>query len=208
MEQSQTNGKKQDDWPRILMIGCLVLALIFIVGVGGCTYFVYRMVPKTIGGAMNFTNQVMALETYFEDLRMQGWQVDNSQAQQYTGGVGSQASGQNPSVPEMLFIYKARENSGDEWIYYVWEMDMGPMTNSTNPFTTMSEISMVPRTQEALDVHEELGMELEDNFKLDAWVPPSTSSTGPTGGKSGKSGLGKKDLLEDEEEVIEDESEE
>jgi len=109
---------------------------------------------------------VVQIQGYFTNLQNQGWQVDDSQSNQPSGFGVEVETGQ-------LMIWKARESGDDDWGYYVWEFSMAdPQALEQGEWQAVFNLMVLPRTEEALDVHRELNLQLPDNFQMREWFPP------------------------------------
>jgi hypothetical protein len=128
------------------------------------------MMPM-VGGLLQALGNVGKINGYFEDLQNDGWEVDSSQSNQ-PSGFGAEVEAGTP------MIWRARETSDDEWIDYVWTF--GPRTGAAGngedqggtgqiDFMAMMDFELVPRTEAALEVHQELGLPLPDDFELEPW---------------------------------------
>ncbi len=139
------------------LIGCVILFVLGIIVVGGCVYCGYNI----FGGLFQ---SAIKIEGYFTELRNEGWIVDDSESNQPSGYGASVDSGQ-------LMIYKAKETEDDDWIYYVWEIPIPDGESSDADLSALLNLTIIPRTQAALEAHEELNLELPDDFELDEWSP-------------------------------------
>lgn len=155
---SQTCGKG-------CMVGCIVVVVLVILLGAGC-YIILRP-------AINMGMDVVKISTYFEELRADGWEVDDSDSNQ-PEGYGFNFEDNEPMV------WRARETADDDWIYYVWEVRFGEEGRRVpTGLQDIRNLSMLPRTEEALEVHEELGLALPDGFELeDPWEPPEDTDRG------------------------------
>jgi hypothetical protein len=153
--------------------GCLITgAILFVLAfvVGGC--FMY----KTGTAVMNssYMQGLTAIANYFENLKEQGWEVDDSQvramANAYRQPGGYQPGQAPPGGGE--FVWKARQNADSDWIEYKWTISIAPeFTDGPPPNFNMSKMMdmfmLVPTNQAAMDVHTQLGLPLPPGFKLD-----------------------------------------
>ena len=121
------------------------------------------------GGMFSSIGNIIKIQAHFEDLKSQGWEVDDSQSNQ-GGGYGGNVESGTP------MIWRARETPDDEWIDYVWEF--GPAdpeafedaeSGEDVNFSALMNWTLLPRTEAALEVHEELGLSLPDDFELEPW---------------------------------------
>lgn len=140
------------------LIGCIILFVLGIIVVGGCLYCGYNI----FGGLFQ---SAIKIEGYFTELRNEGWIVDDSQSNQPSGYGVSVETGE-------LMIWRAKENEEDDWIYYVWEIPIPDPESSDADLSALLNLTIIPRTEAALEAHEELDLELPDDFELDEWHPP------------------------------------
>jgi hypothetical protein len=144
-------------------LGVVLFLVLLIASCAGCTAFL-----GMFGGLFQAIGNVAKISSYFDDLESKGWEVDDSQSNQ-PSGYGSNVEAGTPMV------WRARENRNDEWTDYVWEL--GPADpeafrsleedGNMDNFKAAMNWVLIPRTEAALDVHEELGLPLPDNFELD-----------------------------------------
>jgi hypothetical protein len=157
-------------------LGCLGLVILlvlilFIATCAGCAGCMGGL-GQAFGGLWKSIGEVSKISKHFEDLKAQGWEVDDSQSNQ-PSGYGSNVEADVP------MIWRARENPDDEWTEYVWELSMPNVENlegkdssdmDWSDFANMFEMQLVPRTEAALEVHRELGLDLPDDFVLEPWA--------------------------------------
>lgn len=158
---------------KVCLITCLTCAalivlfvlLVTIMTCAGCAC----MSSGLFGGMFSSIGNIIKIQAHFEDLRSQGWEVDDSQSNQ-GGGYGGNVEAGTP------MIWRARENPDDEWIVYVWEF--GPadpeafenLEDEEMPdWSALMNWTLLPRTEAALEVHEELNLPLPDDFELIPW---------------------------------------
>jgi len=153
----------------ITCLSCLglmvLLAVIAFIGTcAGCAVFsgLFGGLWRSIGGTMKINN-------HFKQLEEQGWEVDWSQSGQ-SRGYGAEVEAGQP------MIWRARENPDDEWIVYVWELrpedpEALEKLGEEGEFdlSALGGWNLVPRTEAALEVHEELELPLPDDFELEPW---------------------------------------
>jgi hypothetical protein len=159
---------------KVCLISCLSCAalivlfvlLMFIMACASCA-----CMSSGFLGLFGAMGNVAKIQAHFDDLEAQGWDVDSSQSNQGAGYGSNVESG----VP---MIWRAREHADDEWTEYVWELaPIDPATGEiAQNFENMGWSQMmnltwflVPRTEAALEVQEELELPLPENFELQPW---------------------------------------
>lgn len=156
-------------------VGCVILMILF-VGVPliafscfGCAACAGAL--PMLSGIFQGVGNASKIGNYFNDLEDQGWEVDSSQSEQ-PQGYGASIDSEKP------MIWRARESEDDEWITYVWTFGTDPavierLGESEEPnwsdFGALFNFQLIPRTEAALEVHEELGLPLPDDFELVPW---------------------------------------
>lgn len=161
---SKTDSKSQTN---TCLKGCLVGCLI-IVGLGilmgiGCLVCTGSFFGPMMGTIANAAK----IQAHFTKLESEGWEVDDSQSNQ-PEGFGAKVES------DQLMTWRARENRDDEWTIYTWEMRLADESAQRNleegdlsNWQALRNWALVPRTQAALDVHEELNLPLPDGFELE-----------------------------------------
>lgn len=154
--------------------GCAIVIVLFVLmTVIGATCFgctVCAGMSSLFGGLFQAIGHVSDINTYFEDLEDEGWDVDFSDSNQ-PSGYGASVDDETP------MIWRARESGDDEWIEYVWTFgldegaleELESMDEDDFDFSMLGEalkFTLLPRTEAALEVHEELGIPLPDDFEL------------------------------------------
>lgn len=158
---------------KVCLISCLTCAAILVLFVLAITIMTCAgcacMGSGLFGSMFKSVGHIMKIQAHFEDLKSQGWEVDDSQSGQPSGYGGSAQAG----TP---MIWRARENPDDEWTEYVWEF--GPAdpdafeeaeSGEAADFSALMNWIVIPRTEAALEVHEELDLPLPDDFELEPW---------------------------------------
>jgi hypothetical protein len=132
------------------------------------------------GGLFQGIANVSKISTYFEDLKTEGWEVDDSLSNQ-PSGYGAEVESETP------MIWKARESADDDWTLYVWTFsaDTEAMNRlgegdefNWSDLQAMMNFTLTPRTEAALEVHRELELPLPDDFELEPWDESGVDSGG------------------------------
>jgi hypothetical protein len=167
--------------------GCVVLTILFVVlpmiaiSCFGCAACAGAM--PMFGSLFQGIANISKISSYFEDLKTQGWEVDDSQSNQ-PSGFGANVESDIP------MIWKARENPDDDWTLYVWTLNMNAdamnnMQNEEEPsledLRSLMNFTLTPRTEAALEVHRELGLTLPDDFELEPWDEEGGNGEGGSG---------------------------
>ena len=117
MQENQSSGNSCGKACMWTCGGCVVLTILFVVlpmiaiscfGCAACA----GMAPM-FGGLFQGIANVTKISTYFEDLKTEGWEVDDSLSNQ-PSGYGAEVESETP------MIWKARESADDDWTLYVW----------------------------------------------------------------------------------------
>jgi len=179
MESDSNKSSSSNNCGKVCLfscLGCIGLIVLFaliilLVTCAGCTSCMGGL-GNMFGGLWNAYGQVSEIQGYFEDLKAEGWEVDDSQANQQSG-YGSNVE---TDVP---MIWRARESEDDDWTEYVWVLSMPNAEELENmdgedfDFSDLGglmEMVLLPRTEAAVEVHEELGFDLPDDFELEPWT--------------------------------------
>jgi hypothetical protein len=153
-------------------LGCLglVVILFLILWIAACAGCAGGL--GMLSGLFSSIGDITKISGHFEDLKDEGWEVDDSGANQ-PSGYGAEVEAGVPMT------WLAREDPDDEWIEYTWVMvmpgleEMEEMDEEDEPSFSevmgMLEFILIPVTEEALEVHRELGLELPDDFDIDDW---------------------------------------
>jgi len=160
-QQTQSSGG--NTCLKACLVGCLIVVVVVVLGGIGCIVCVGKA-GKGLWGAIGGVTKISA---YFDAKKAQGWEVDDSQSNQPQGYGAQVQAGQ-------LMTWRARENRDDDWTIYTWELRMAnedaaqKMNEGQTPdWREFLNWILVPRTQAAMDVHEELKLPLPDGFTLE-----------------------------------------
>jgi len=178
--------KKNSNCGKTCCISCVGCSCLVIVA------FVAGLIVVAVMGVKLFMDlspaftQIKEINDYFTELQEDGWEV-----QMPITDVSGDTVGFDPDDP---LIWLARENPDDDWTVYIWEFsiteeafeflmdfaednevskeydDLDQMMRDVNMVIDgLKQARMIPHSEAALEVHEELDLELPEDFRLDEW---------------------------------------